>query len=470
MTVDLTTAKTGIFARLGKIFGIVKRVEQFQDDIIDNDSQSFQEALNEYVPSVGAKANTALDLADSLISGLDGVRNQAGAHIINRCQAAAVKTLVRMVDADTKIAVRNVRQALIELNKQMIAATKGVDGTTITVGATSAAGSGTGTAVIGTEADNRENSGISQYPTIRTELLEFRCMKDSSTANIPSGGEIFQIKGEQPYPFNDHRWPGGTGIWGMYPATSDLVSDGQSAGVNVLRNSSYNSFDDANGPVNWEIKVGSAGATIFENNSSPARGVSCLQLRNDGSTNIRLHQRINSKSQLGSRGKISADGLYCISCLIRRANTSPSAGQIQIGLMQEDGTIHSGNVLQIDHGDIGTSYALKTFVFRVSLAVSQSPLFFGIKVSTAFTNGCHLDIDGLVCARMYQNGPSSPGCLIVPGTTDFRVGDKMTAQITNNGEGEIEKFMDRMFNTYRLGVYVPHNTGGTETVADTLVS
>ena len=470
MTVNLDTAKTGLFARLGKIFGIVKRVEQFQSDIIDNASQSFQEALNEYVNTLGATANTDLDMADLLLSGLDDVRNRAGEHIIARCQAAAIKTLVRMVDADTAIPLRNVHEALIELKDQMVAASESVDGTTITIGSTSAASTGTGTVIVSAEADNLMNSGVVSYPTIRSETLKFTCVRDTSSGNIASGGESFTIQGKQPYINTDHRWPGGTGRWGMYPATSDLVSDGRAAGVNVLRNSSFNSFDDANSPVNWNIAVGAAGSEVMENSTNPAQGVSCLQIRNDGSTNIRMMQQINSKTKTGTRGRVVADGLYAISFLINRANTSPSAGTIQVGLFLEDGTAISGNTISVNHGSITTSFALQTFSFRAALTLSSAPVYFGIKISTAFTNGCHLNIDRLVCARMHQQSSSSPGCLIVPGATDFVVNDEMTVAITNNGEGELERYMDRMFNTYQKRVYVPNHLLGSETVADSLVS
>ena len=71
---------------------------------------------------------------------------------------------------------------------------------------------------------------------------------------------------------------------------------------------------------------------------------------------------------------------------------------------------------------------------------------------------------------MHTKGISNPHCLIVPGATDFRKHDKVTVAITNNGEGEIEKYMDRMFGTHFMGTHLPHNVAGSETVADTLVS
>ena len=39
MAVNLSTASTGVFARLGKLFGVLDRTITFQDDIIDASSK-----------------------------------------------------------------------------------------------------------------------------------------------------------------------------------------------------------------------------------------------------------------------------------------------------------------------------------------------------------------------------------------------------------------------------------------------
>jgi hypothetical protein len=46
----------------------------------------------------------------------------------------------------------------------------------------------------------------------------------------------------------------------------------------------------------------------------------------------------------------------------------------------------------------------------------------------------------------------------------------VTVQVTNNGEGEIEKYMDRFFNLYNQGIFFPQDTAGSENIADSLVS
>ena len=83
MTVNLITANTGIFKRWGKIFGAWKRTEQFQSDIVDNAGQSFQEAINEFINTLNATANTDLNMASSLLTDLDGLRNGDLDHVID---------------------------------------------------------------------------------------------------------------------------------------------------------------------------------------------------------------------------------------------------------------------------------------------------------------------------------------------------------------------------------------------------
>jgi len=463
MTINFNTAATGIFARLRKIFGIIIRVEDFQTQIIDNADNSFQEALNEYVNTLNATSNTDLDFADSLISGLDEVRNSAGNLILKRVMTVSQKTLVRMVDADKKLPIRSVDRALVELRDQMLAGSQTLNASVTTVGSTSAAGTGTGTVIVDVEADNRYHSGNAQYPRIRTETLNFECVRDSTSVNVPRGGERFIISGEQPYPALDHRWPGGTGTWGTYACTSDLGSDGQSAGKNVLRNSSFNSFD-GDAPVNWDIAVGAASSEVFASTSDAARGTNSLKLTNDGSTLIRLMQEIDSKSQTGTRGKIRADASVALSFLVKRSGTGPSAGALQVGLFQSDGTAVSGATTTVAHGAITTSYALKTLSFRVPLSL-PNPVYFGIKVSTAFTSGCHLHIDALVFAEMHRRQAGGAACLIVPGATDFIVGDEMNVSLSNDNGGVMEKLMDRVFNTFHLGIFMPNATS-SETIAD----
>tara|TARA_R100001510_G_scaffold57782_1_gene67743 strand:+ start:11170 stop:12579 length:1410 start_codon:yes stop_codon:yes gene_type:complete len=469
MTVNFVTAKTGIFARLGKIFGVCDRLEDFQTDIVDNASKSFQEAINEFVNTLGATSNTDLDMATSLLTGLDDLRNTAAAPVYNRLRTAAMTTLITMMDDDAKLPIKSEIEALRELRDQMVANSQTVDGTTITLGTPSVSGTGNGTVVASVEPDNLFHRTVTQFPTARTELIKFTCIRDATSRNVVKGGEIFRVEGDTAYPATDHRWPGGSGSIGSMAAFSDNLSDG--IGVrNMLRNSNFENWN-ADTPTGWSVATGSAGTHVVQDSSVFARGSNSLKMVSDGSTLIRCHQQFNST--LGTPAKPHVDGLYVISLLARKSGTTSSAGSLRVGLAQSDGTIVSNSTFNTAHGSISASaFTHLTHSFRAGGTGLSLPseLFFMLQQSTAFTNGTNLHIDGLVFAHMHQTAAGGVALAILPGSTDFIVGDTITVQVTNNGEGEMERFLDKFFDLHRHGIFMPQDLGGSETVADTLIS
>ena len=472
---DIDTANTGIMARLGKVFGIIDRLETFQSDIVDNSTKSFRKGINEYVHTLNDASNTKLEHAQSLIGGLDDLRNQVGAPILGRTYAAAMKTLIEQVNDEVALESKTVRAAMFELRRLMATASpvETLDATTISIGSTTAISGnvGTGTVVVSAEADNKYHSTMASYPTCRTETLRFKCVKDATSKGVVKGGELFSIRGKQSFSNIDHRWPGGSGDVGTYAATSDQLSDGQSAGRNILRNSGFENFDSGAKNPGWAIGAGSAGVNILANSSTPAHGSNSLQLRSDGSTNLFVRQQIDSKSGSGTLGTVDVDGLYVVSFLIKQTNTSSSAGALTVGLMQQDGTAVSDSTTTIAHGDISGSYTQKTFSFRAGGTglVLPSPLYFGIRQSTAFTSGTYLTIDRLVFTRMIPTAPGGVHCAILPGATDFVVDDEFTVAVTNNGEGLFEKCLDKCFDTYNMGIFLPNATS-SERIDDALIT
>ncbi len=470
---DLVTARTGLFARLGKLFGIIDRVEDFQADIIDNATKSFQEALNEYITATDATNNVHLEYVSGLTQGHDNLRNSVGQSVLPRVMGSAHATLINMVNDEVPLRNKTIRDALFELRRLMAAGSKSLDHSTITIGSTTrvVGASTNGTVVVSALADKTYHSTMTDYPTARTELMTFTCMKDATSKGIVKGGEAFEIRGQETFAPHDHRWPGGSGSVGVYASTSELLADGDSPGRNILRNSGFENFDSSGKSPGWEISVGSAGATVLANSSDPAHGAKCLQLRSDGTNNLFLRQQIDSKSATGTMGRVDYDGHYVISFLMNRANTSPSAGELTVGLMQADGTAVTGSTTAIAHGSIGTSYAQFTFAFRAGGGSAlPDPLYFGIRQSTAFTSGTYLNIDRLVMTKMIPTARAGVACAVLPGTTDFKLGDQFTVQVTNNGEGEMIKYLDRCFDLHGKGIIPPTHAGGSETVADTLIS
>ena len=475
---SIDTANTGIMARLGKIFGIIDRVEDFQSDIVDNASKSLRKGINEFVHTLNDASNTKLEYVDALIGGHDQLRNEIAAPILARCYGAAHRALIEMVNDDVGgLDNKDLRSAMFELRRLMATAgtTETMNATTVSIGTTSAASGnvGTGTVVVSAEADNKFHSTMASYPTCRTETLRFKCVSDATTKGIVKGGEMFTIKGKQPFSNIDHRWPGGSGNVGTYAATSELLSDGQTAGRNILRNSGFENFDSSNKTPGWTVATGSAGTNILGQTSAALHGSTSLQMRSDASTNLFIRQQIDSRAAGGTLGTVEADGLYCVSFLINRANTSPSAGALTIGLMQADGTAVSDSTTTLAHGDIATGAALKTFTFRAGGTglTLPSPLYFGIRQSTPFTSGTYLNIDRMTFTRMIPTAPGGVHCAIVPGATDFVVDDEFTVAVTNNGEGLMERMIDKCFDTNRMGIHLPNNAvADAETVSDALLA
>jgi len=475
MTVDFDTAGAGIFKRLGKVFGVVKRVTAFQSDLRTNASQSLQEAINEYITSAGSTANTDLQYVSQFSNNLENIVSDAGTPVLHRAKRVAETTLVEMMSDDlagetppSGLPAKTVNEALYELRDQMIANSKTLDGSTVTIASTAAGGSntGTGTVVVSAEPDNDKHATMSAWPTSRTETLRFKCYQDSRDRKIAKGAEFFEVRGAQKFSAMDHRWPGGSGFVGRYQSVNPSESDGRRVGRNILRNSSFESFiDNGDAPANWEIVTGSASSNIFQETSNVARGTKALRLQADGSTLLKIRQKLGDP-QSGSLYSVRPDGLYCLSFMVRYANTNPSAGVLRVGLANSSGTFATFDAA--DH-TMTTSYVLFTHTFRAPLDLAD-PIYLQIQTSTAFTSGAHILIDAIQLSEMTPTAKAGVAFTIIPGETDFVRGDEFTVDVTNNGEGEFIHYFDRFFDMHGNGIVPPINILGGENIDDALVT
>lgn len=476
MTVNFTTGGQGIFARFGKLFGALSRMETFQDDIVDASGTSVQEALQEYINSVGATQNTDIQYANELLQNTDQLKNIIGGDFLRRIQTVARTTLIEMMEADlqsetppSNLPRKTVRDALFELRDQMIANSKTLDGSVITIGSTTAGGSnvGNGTVIVSAEADNTKNATHgSSIGTCRTETLRFRCVNDARSKKLAVGSEIFEVRGAASYPATDHRWPGGSGYVGNYAACTPVIGDGRRTGKNLLRNSSFESFT-SNLPKNWIAKTGSAGATILEETSTVALGTKSLKMASDGSTKICVQQEFGNMGTGATQG-IRPDALYGVGIIARKAGTGSSAGVLKVGLANS--SLSYDNSFSIAHGTLSDSaFGIHTGTFRAATDLAD-PIYFTIEQSTAFTNGTNVFIDGVVIAEMVSTAPGGVKFLIIPGPTAFNIEDTFTVDVTNGDQGLMLRYMDRMFDLYKSGILPPVHLAGSENIADTLIA
>jgi len=73
-------------------------------------------------------------------------------------------------------------------------------------------------------------------------------------------------------------------------------------------------------------------------------------------------------------------------------------------------------------------------------------------------------------AQMRTLGPGSPAIQVVSGSDNFAFGDVFTRTVTNDYAGLVAKEMDRFFDMAGMGLALPGNIGGGETVEDTVVA
>tara|TARA_R110001592_G_scaffold122620_3_gene329558 strand:+ start:8944 stop:10377 length:1434 start_codon:yes stop_codon:yes gene_type:complete len=477
MTVVFRTANTGIFTRLGKLFGILERMEAFQSDVLTASGTSIQEAVNEYITSAGSTANRDLSYINAFLSDTDQIANEIGAPILRRVKEAATKTLIEMMqdelesrDPVSGLPSKTVEAALFELRAQMIAesTTETLNGPAVSVDNTVAAATGTGTVLVSVEPNNQHHSTLATSPVCREETLRFRCVADKRDGNHVPGGERFEVRGGQSYSATDYRWPGGSGFVGSFNACSPELSEGRKPGRNILRNSSFESFvSGGDTPTNWEIVVGAASSSVFKDESIFARGTRALKQTCNGSTLIKIRQKLGD-GNVGSAVSVRPDGLYALAFEVRYSGTNPSAGALKVGLANSSGTYAAGTFATVSH-DLTTSFVRYSVTFRAPLDLAD-PIYLQIEQSTAFTDGTILHVDGMLLAEMVSTAKGGASFLIVPGSTDFVVGDEVTVDVNNDYSGQFYRYFDRFFDLRGSGILLPGNVEGGETVSDSLIA
>jgi hypothetical protein len=215
------------------------------------------------------------------------------------------------------------------------------------------------------------------------------------------------------------------------------------------------------------VRTGSAGSTVYKESSTVAVGSTALKMASDGSTAICLQQELGTFSNGASVG-IKPDGLYGVGILARKSGTTSSAGMLKVGLANASKSYSSN--FTVAHGTLSASaYGLHTGSFRVPLDVPD-PIYFTIEQSTAFTNGTNVFIDGIVFAEMMETAAGGVRFLIIPGATPFQIEDTFTVDVTNGDQGSMLRYMDRVFDLYRRGIFPPVNLAGSENIADSLIA
>lgn len=453
------TGTNGLFTRLGALVYMMDAVRTHQNNLLS----LFANIQAEY-------STTDRYMIDQLSGNIERRIAEAGG-VLEDVRAAAVKTIVEMAYADSATSTANTMQtkqisdALVFLIRDMDATSNKVKGTTVGAGTlgTGASNTGNGTMTQLLEAPNILLSSTNDWPNIRADLLEFRCVQDAQNGAISKGSEIFQVRGGASYSGLDYRFPGGSGTDIRITSVCASIDNG-ALYANVLTNSDLEDWT-SNIPDQWTVSSGTAGTDFLRESTTVARGTYGLKAAVTGAT-FKIRQQLGAAS--GTLGRIAPDRPYVIAAMMRK--DASATGTIRLSLQDSGGTILSSGAVAISQSvaSLTTSWQIVSLAFRSPKAL-PSTVYIALETTSAVATAAAY-VDEIVLAEMPTIAPGGQAVTVIAGTTDWAVDDTLRKKFSNSNEGAFVRAFDRLFEMYQLGLSLPQNYLGSETISDSLIA
>lgn len=418
MTVSLTT----LYNRLGGHFGIAKTQLDARSGIVTRatnlDAQYTSASRFMYTP---------------VLNQFLAIYNSTDATIANAVSGAK-KTLAEMVNADNANIPKQTIPAMAELARQMRAAGTTLLQNTITVGAVNRTGTGNGTVIV---------HGIPSQMS-RTDLLQFECISDTTTG-ATAGRELFRVTGSNAYnSLTDSQWPGGTGL------NVTVNSTDYTASPNILANGSFETWTSGV-PDSWTIGGGST-SDISQYTASPFRQSSALLIQNN-STPIILLQDTTGTTTLGP-GKRIVFGFWA------RKVAGTATMPVELELQTSGGSAYAtATASAAALNSAGATWTLYTASYQHAWTAPQESMV--VYLNRDADSGVTVAVD---CAFIFvpsQYGTNGQFFQIVDGSTNWRIGDRMTVQITNDYASSVLSYTERFFGPFASGIELPTTAAGT---------
>ena len=452
----------GLFTRLGKLFKIVERVNTHQTNGTSGLAAEIEGVLDEY--------NSAdMKYADALSDSTEAWQLSAG-NIFHAIKTLAQDTLIGMVDDDTTLNQKTLKNALDELIDQM-GTSSDVKGSAYTITGTGDGGSaitGSGDGYIITSDTNGEGK---TFQNLHEDSTTVKCIRDAQVSGT-AGRESFSLIGEKTIIDIRHPdFPGGNGQNNTISVSDPSYNQKSGLNRNSLNNSDFDDFTVTNTPDKWTIVTGTAGTQIFEESTIVHRGSKSLEFLGDiGGTLIHLSQSFNTSGQ--STVKLRPETRYCVSFWSHR-DSSATGGVLRISVKDGGGTIldSSNAALSVTlTGDTADTWVHHSFTFCSPLDLPDSAAVH-IELTTALASGGRLYIDGLQLFRMaHLTNSSSFHVAIVPGATDFIVDDYVKLVITKSTTGKFQTYCNQFLGMESMGLQLPYQTDASETISDSLIA
>lgn len=451
MALDYTTTNTGIFYRGGKLIKYINSRLATATTTIPAELKAIADPFE------------AADMTNQ-ISGLYADVESFRQNIRSERATLAGYWDNILTDRDTVLDELNVSTAtttavLPELFRRMVTDSASVDASTVTIGSVSgdATNKGNGTVLLTKLLDGYnpplqgglsilEYAGLDSQLCVPSETMVFTCRADNARDGLTEGSERFS-------------WIGGIADERMgYQAEGSgdgpsLTAAGESQ---VIQNGNFENWS-SNTPTGWTIITGTAGTHIKETTSAGTfyRGESALWFDGDGSL---AAMQID---QAPSTGAMTSRRLYCVTARVK-ASAASGTGALTIQFAGTGYTASSSEKVAITAGSMPTSWTLYHF-WIVTPAVIPSD--WRLTISNSGTPGgtSNVYVDSvMVTEGIYHGGVAA---VIVPGSSQFAVGDRFSATISNDQAGVFQEFFRQWY-----GVQLPSNNAGAETISDSLAT
>lgn len=468
MSVTLT-GTGGLFTRLGRIFFGIKSANTYSGagDISAGGLKSLgvtaTNILAEYASAQQDQVNGLWTTIDSARTSLSQIKTDLA--------RMAESTLIEQVHADAVLTEKTKAGAMAELIDQMAGAgtvyspDDDVDAPTVSASVTADAGNtGSGTviaSVVGPDGRNREY--------VFAENIEVIVSTDVA-AGATARAESANVRGE--HAVSDtlaYNWPGGSGASTTITCTDAVLDNDR----NLLTNSDFEDFT-SNTPDDWTVLVGAAGTDILKETTVVYRGTNTLEFIGTGGSPL---SSVAQTFADDTEGELEPNTVYAVALLMRKS-ASLAAGNIEIRLLDTSNAVinddaGTANTISVAHGAIDdAAFGWHGGFFRTpkTLVPGTTVHKFNIRVSTALTSGESVYIADAAIVEATEVYPGGPFIGLFAGDDDFLVGDKFTVTIANNRAGDFQDWFERVFGMRAMGLQLPSDTGGNETVADSLVA
>lgn len=456
----------GLFTRLGALIHMLDAVRTHQAN------------LKTLLANVQAEySSTDSYMIDILSGGIEAHIREAG-QIQTSVKAAAEKTLIEMTFAEANLSSatntmtrKDLTEALIWLIRQMDTDSKTVDGQTVNKSALAvgASNNGNGKFLYSFTAPNILLNSTNEWPNIRSEVLEVRCIEDGSSGSLSRGSEVFQVRGQPSYPNLDYRWPAGSGTNMQLVSTCASVDNGF-PGQNILHNSDLED-QTSNVPDRFTVSSGTAGTDFLTETTAANvfRGSKSIKMAATGAT-FKIRQRLADFD--GTLGRLTADRQYIIAVAIKK--DAGSTGTFRISVQDA-----SGNIIDSGNFFFSTTIAATTTSFDIYSSAVRAPrvvpseCYLVIETTVAIATAAAY-IDEVILAEMMPIAPGGEAISIIAGSSNWAADDFARYYFTNNGDsyttGKFVRAFDRLFDMYGKGLSLPQNYSGTETILDSLIA